>query len=388
MFDGKGLVPVYVMEDIAKAIRSKMKEQNLYKPTEMAAAIRSMTPYFYDTTGTFYILSPDYWTIHVNQSEHQTISYNASGEAVRKGVDKWASRLFINSRIEANEGFTPGTIHKTIDSTNHDIVLMAEPAKAIADMVADGVLLVYCNSKDNMRYYSKMYWKRDETTGKDVLTFDGKIDAGNIDIPVRVVGADAGLVDFTNSGFSYSKSVKGFENDITLTWKTDALSNAFQGDDIVGDQNYQMEYIRMPNLTHFERRAGLCVDMPSVKSVNFENLEFINTELHAKGDSREISFCSIIHPYAGKPFQLTDVNFTQLKMAYCNLLQHCGATRLGLPNLEIVMRFTDFPYLEDISLPKLTECQADLLCNSPKLKVAKLPMLENAAAAYCTTTRH
>ena len=220
MFDGKGLVPVYVMEDIAKAIRSKMKEQNLYKPTEMAAAIRSMTPYFYDTTGTFYILSPDYWTIHVNQSEHQTISYSASGEAVKKGVDKWSSRLFINSRIEANAGFTPGTIHKTIDSTNHDIVLMAEPAKAIADMVADGVLLVYCNSKDSMNYYSKMYWKRDETTGKDVLAFDGKIDVGSIDIPIRVVGADAGLVDFTNSGFPYSKSTKGFENDITLTYKT------------------------------------------------------------------------------------------------------------------------------------------------------------------------
>ena len=132
----------------------------------------------------------------------------------------------------------------------------------------------------------------------------------------------------------------------------------------------------MPNLTHFESRGSFCLDMPSLKSVNFENLEFINTELHAKGDSRTIDFCSIPNPYKGKPFQLTDVNFTQLKMAYCNLLQNCGATRLGLPNLEIVMKFTDFPYLEDISLPKLTECQYELLCKSPKLKVVKLPMLE------------
>jgi hypothetical protein len=375
MFDGKGLVPVYVMEDIAKAIRSKMKEQNLYKPTEMAAAIRSMTPYFYDTTGTFYILSPDYWNIHVNQSEHQTISYSASGEAVMKGVDKWASRLFINSRIVANEGFTPGTIHKTIDSTNHDIVLMAEPATPIADMVKDGVLLVYCNSKDYDNYYTQMYWKRDETTKKDVLTFEGKVDLGNVDIPIRVIGADANLIDKTG-GFGIGANTKGFENDITLTWKSDSLNNNFQGDDITGDKGFKLEYIKMPNLTHFERKADLGIDMPSLKSVNFENLEFINTEYYAQGYHREISFCSIIHPYDGKPFQLTDVNFTQLKMAYCNLLENCGATRLGLPNLEVVMRFSKFPYLEDISLPKLTECLTDLLCYCPKLKVVKLPMLE------------
>lgn len=380
MFDGKGLVPVHVMEDIAKAIRSKMKEKNLYKPTEMAAAIRSMTPYFYDTTGTFYILSPDYWTIHVNQSEHQTISYSASGEAVMKGVDKWSSRLFINSRIVANEGFTPGTIHKTIDSTNHDIVLMAEPATPIADMVKDGVILAYMKHDSNT-LYSKMYMKRDETTKKDVLTFEDPIDVSNVDIPIRIVGSDS--PDFTSticpiqSQADY-KNVKGFDSNYILTWKPYSLYGSFLGDNIIGSAGWKMEYFRMPNLTHFESRSELIRNIKSLKSVNFENLEFINSELYAS-EKRIISVCTGCT-------SLTDVNFTQLKVAYCDLLTGCAAERLGFPNLEIVQSLTGFPNLVDISLPSLTSVPGDLLSDCPKLTNVRLPMLEKVDGKFLNNT--
>lgn len=376
MFDGKGLVPVHVMEDIAKAIRSKMKEQNLYKPTEMAAAIRSMTPYFYDTTGTFYILSPDYWNIHVNQSEHQTISYSASGEAVQKGVDKWTSRLFINSRIVANEGFTPGTIHKTIDSTNHDIVLMAEPATPIADMVKDGVILAYMKHDDNT-LYSKMYMKRDEVTKKDVLTFEDPIDVSNVDIPIRIVGSDS--PDFTSticpiqSQAGY-KNVKGFDSNYILTWKPYSLYGSFLGDNIGGDAGWKMEYFRMPNLTHFESRAELLRNIKTLKSVNFENLEFINSELYAS-EKRTISVCTGCT-------SLTDINFTQLKVAYCDLLTGCAAERIGLPNLEIVQSLTSFPNLIDISLPALVQVFGKLLCDCPKLAKVTLPALEKVDGGF------
>ena len=376
MFDGKGLVPVYVMEDIAKAIRSKMKEQNLYKPTEMAAAIRSMTPYFYDTTGTFYILSPDYWTIHVTQSEHQTISYSASGEAVQKGVDKWSSRLFINSRIVANAGFTPGTIHKTIDSTNHDIVLMAEPATPIADMVKDGVILAYMKHDDNT-LYSKMYMKRDEVTKKDVLTFEDPIDVSNVDIPIRIVGSDS--PDFTSticpiqSQAAY-KNVKGFDSNYILTWKPYSLYGSFLGDNIVGSAGWKMEYFRMPNLTHFESRSELIRNIKTLKSVNFENLEFINSELYAS-EKRVISVCTGCT-------SLTDINFTQLKVAYCDLLTGCAAERIGLPNLEIVQSLTNFPNLIDISLPALVQVFGNLLCDCPKLTKVALPALEKVDGGF------
>lgn len=380
MFDGKGLVPVYVMEDIAKAIRSKMKEQNLYKPTEMAAAIRSMTPYFYDTTGTFYILSPDYWTIHVTQSEHQTISYSASGEAVQKGVDKWSSRLFINSRIVANAGFTPGTIHKTIDSTNHDIVLMAEPATPIADMVKDGVILAYMKHDDNT-LYSKMYMKRDEATKKDVLTFEDPIDVSNVDIPIRIVGSDS--PDFTSticpiqSQAAY-KNVKGFDSNYILTWKPYSLYGSFLGNNIGGDAGWKMEYFRMPNLTHFESRAELLRDIKTLKSVNLENLEFINSELYAS-EKRVISVCTGCT-------SLTDINFTQLKVAYCDLLTGCAAERIGLPNLEIVQSLTNFPNLIDISLPALVHVFGNLLCDCPKLTKIALPVLEKAGGGFLDNT--
>lgn len=377
MFDGKGLVPVYVMEDIAKAIRSKMKEKNLYKPTEMAAAIRSMTPYFYDTTGTFYILSPDYWTIHVNQSEHQTISYSASGEAVMKGVDKWSSRLFINSRIVANEGFTPGTIHKTIDSTNHDIVLMAEPATPIADMVKDGVILAYMKHDDGSHYYAKMEWKYDETQKKHFWEFSDEIDVSKVDIPIRIVGSDspdftAPLVPITQqSGFT---NVKGFESNYILTFISTSSFGSFLGDNIVTSANWKCEYINMPNLTKVETHFDFIRNVKNLKSVDFENLETINA------DSKE-------HPvFCTGCTSLVKVNFTQLKTCYCEFLTGCAAERLGFPNLEIVQSLANFPNLVDISLPSLTSVPGNLLSDCPKLTNVRLPMLEKVDGYFFNNT--
>lgn len=376
MFDGKGLVPVYVMEDIAKAIRSKMKEQNLYKPTEMAAAIRSMTPYFYDTTGTFYILSPDYWTIHVTQSEHQTISYSASGEAVQKGVDKWGSRLFINARIVANTGYTPGTVHKTIDSTNHDIVLMAEPATAIDDMVKDGVLLTYMRSNSGT-LYTKMYWKKDETTNEKVLTFENPVDLSSVDIPIRIVGSNS--PDWTTpitEGLAITAmgKIKGFDSNYVLTWKPKSSQPAFNGSTATGNGYLALEYFKMPNLTHLENKGDVLRDVTTLKSVNFENLEYVNTELYAS-EGRTLGFLNGCT-------SLTDINFTQLKRAYCSFLTNCAAERMGFPNLEIVYGLSGFPNLVDISLPALVEEIGSLLCDCPKLTTVKLPSLEKARGKF------
>lgn len=189
----KGLIPKYILDDIANAIRSKLTGQNKYKPGAMAEAIRSISDAYFDSNDEFYILSPEYWTIKVDDKlEHQALSYTTSARTDTKNMPDvyYAPKLVILPSIKSNAGYSPGIINKTIDYDNHIITFSASSPQIISDMVSDGRLLCYFKSDTSNTLYKTMTVTHNDTTNSDTYSFSNSIDPSTIDMAIYVVGTD------------------------------------------------------------------------------------------------------------------------------------------------------------------------------------------------------
>ena len=379
--DEKGLIPKYILDDIANAIRSKLKGQNKYKPGAMAEAIKSISSAYFDSNDEFYILSPEYWTIKVdNNLEHQAISYTTSARTDTKNMpDVYsAPKLVILPSIKANAGWAPGIINKTIDYDKHIITFSASSVKPIDGMMEDGVLLVYVKSGDN-NLYKTMTVTHDDSTNSDTYTFSDPITA-TIDTPVRVVGTDSStwtqLIDGSESDGKYVSST-GFEADCISKYNnTNDLKSMFT--------NTKFEYFKMPNLVDFERNYygwysydRVLSYISSLKTVDFRNLEYINNSNGQTWD-KCIVFCV-------NNSSLTDINFSSLKLARCELLSGSAITELNLEKLEKVAKMTSFPNVTTVTLPLLNTVYYDFLCDCPKLVNISLPELTSVGGQFLKT---
>ena len=362
----KGLIPKYILDDIANAIRSKLTGQNKYKPGAMAEAIRSISDAYFDSNDEFYILSPEYWTINVdNKLEHQEISYTTSTRTDSKDSKSIAPKLVILPSIKSNAGYMPGIINKTIDYENHTITFSAGSVTPIDGFLEDGVLHVYVKSgNDNL--YRTMTVTHDDATNTDRYTFSDPITA-KIDSAIRVVGTDSSTWTQRMDSDSKYLSSTGFEADCISIYNDDGW-----GISIFSRNTNKFEYFKMPNLVDFEHRwtwndDRILSEVSSLKTVDFRNLEYINNSYDNKENS-QLCFCV-------NDSSLTNINFSNLKLAYCDLLSSSAITEINLEKLEKVVRMTSFPNATVITLPLLNTVYKTFLCNCPKLVNASFPEL-------------
>ena len=369
----KGLIPKYILDDIANAIRSKLTGQNKYKPGAMAEAIRSISDAYFDSNDEFYILSPEYWTINVdNKLEHQEISYTTSTRTDSKDSKSIAPKLVILPSIKSNAGYMPGIINKTIDYENHTITFSAGSVTPIDGFLEDGVLHVYVKSgNDNL--YRTMTVTHDDATNTDRYTFSDPITA-KIDSAIRVVGTDSSTWTQRMDSDSKYLSSTGFEADCISIYNDDGW-----GISIFSRNTNKFEYFKMPNLVDFEHRwtwndDRILSEVSSLKTVDFRNLEYINNSYDNKENS-QLCFCV-------NDSSLTNINFSNLKLAYCDLLSSSAITEINLEKLEKVVRMTSFPNATVITLPLLNTVYKTFLCNCPKLVNASFPELTTVKGSF------
>lgn len=74
------------------------------------------------------IQSNDAWSVIVNQTDHQTISYSCSSSWKSDGADKYKLELTVTPAITADAGYTAGEASVETDEENKIITISATPA--------------------------------------------------------------------------------------------------------------------------------------------------------------------------------------------------------------------------------------------------------------------
>lgn len=72
--------------------------------------------------------SDDVWSVIVNQTDHQTISYSCSSSWKSDEADKYKLRLTVTPAVTADAGYTAGEASVETDEENKTITISAKPA--------------------------------------------------------------------------------------------------------------------------------------------------------------------------------------------------------------------------------------------------------------------
>ncbi len=120
---------------------------------------------FYDADGTLTTgtasgqgtATDDVWTVVVDQSEHQTISYTAQNTLTDKGDGKYELGFKVDAKVVADTGYLPGIVSTSVDKETKTVTVKATAAtikQATGDLVEIGSLTSGPTSSDNITGYT------------------------------------------------------------------------------------------------------------------------------------------------------------------------------------------------------------------------------------------
>ena len=127
------------------------------------------------------IQSNDAWSVIVNQTDHQTISYSCSSSWKSDGADKYKLELTVTPIVTADAGYTAGEASIETDEANKTITISATPAiEKSPDVTFKGIydltlgLKVITNDEGTPIYAIAGYSKADGvgTFNKNLLNSD------------------------------------------------------------------------------------------------------------------------------------------------------------------------------------------------------------------------
>ena len=165
------------------------------------------------------IQSNDAWSVIVNQTDHQTISYSCSSSWKSDGADKYKLELTVTPIVTADAGYTAGEASIETDEANKTITISATPAiekspdvtfKGIYGLTL-GVKVITSDTGDPL-YAIEGYSKADGVgaLSKNLLNSDELVLVGTTDYDIKLEfaggrafgdGAYIGMVKSDGSNF-------------------------------------------------------------------------------------------------------------------------------------------------------------------------------------------
>lgn len=121
---------------------------------------------FYDADGTLTTgtasgqgtaADDDIWTVIVEQSEHQTISYTAQNTMTDKGNGTYELGFKVDAKVVADTGYLPGIVSTSVDKKTKTVTVKATEAtikQTTGDLVEIGSLTSGPTSSDNITGYT------------------------------------------------------------------------------------------------------------------------------------------------------------------------------------------------------------------------------------------